>query len=79
MGYIVDLTVIMESLFKSRSSTDMSPRQIQLVMRDFAGSDRKTEVHDGILKFLKANPAPVHMENDVFMEKIIDLICVVCQ
>jgi hypothetical protein len=77
MGYIVDLTVIMESLF--RSSTDMLPRQIQLVMRDVAGSDRKTEVHNGILKFLTANPAPVHMENDVFMGKIIDLICAALQ
>jgi hypothetical protein len=79
MGYIVDLMVVMESLFRSRSSTDMSPRQIQLVVREVADSNRKTEVHDGILKFLKANPAPVHMENDVFMGKIIDLICVACQ
>jgi hypothetical protein len=72
MGYIVDLTVILETLF--RSGGDVSAGQVQSVMTELAGSDRKNRVHNDIHNFLTVVPPPSHLDKDVYMEKIIDLI-----
>jgi hypothetical protein len=72
MGYIVDLTVILENLF--RSGEDVSTRRVQSVMTELAGSDRKNRVYNDIHNFLTIGPPPNCLDRDVFMEKIIDLI-----
>jgi hypothetical protein len=72
MGYIVNLTVILENLF--RSGEDVSARRVQSVTTELAGSDRKIRVHNDIRNFLTVGPPPSHLDKDIFMEKIVDLI-----
>jgi hypothetical protein len=71
VGYIVDLTLILCGVFISPGS--VSPSQVQSVMNDFAIS-HKASIHDEICRFIRAVPGFGYRDNDVVMEKIIDLI-----
>jgi hypothetical protein len=71
VGYIVDLTLILCGVFISPGN--VSPSQVQSVMNAFAGS-HKTNIHDEICRFIRAVPGFGYRDNDVVMEKIIDLI-----
>ena len=75
VGYIVDLTLILCRVF--RSSSNASPNEVQSVMNNFADSSLKTSIHSEISRFIrtvaKFNYHDNH-DNDVIMEKIVDLI-----
>jgi len=71
VGYIVDLTLILCGAFVSPGN--VSPSQVQSVMNNFAGS-LKANIHDEIGRFIRAVPGFGYRDNDVVMEKIIDLI-----
>jgi len=72
MGYVVDLTVILYHVF--RSSRDVSAHLVQSAITNFVHSGHKNEIHNSIRDFVTAVPARMHLERDVFMERIIDLI-----
>ena len=74
IGYIVDLTFILHQVF--RSGKDVSANLVWSEITKFARSNHKNEIHRHIRKFVTAVPvhARIHLERDVFMEKIIDLI-----
>ncbi|KAI0246858.1 hypothetical protein BJV78DRAFT_1364569 [Lactifluus subvellereus] len=74
IGYVVDLTVILYHVFKS--SRDVSTPLVRSATTNFARSSYKNEIHNNIREFVTAVPvfARMHLERDVFMEKIIDLI-----
>jgi hypothetical protein len=76
VGYIVDLTLILCSVFKSPGN--VSPSKVQSVMNNFAGSGLKTSLHDEIRSFIGTVPIFKYGDNDVVMEKIIDLIRQYC-
>jgi hypothetical protein len=71
VGYIVDLTLILCGVFVSPGNVSHS--QVQSVMKNFAGS-LKASIHDEIGFFIRAVPGFGYRNNDVVMEKIIDLI-----
>lgn len=71
VGYIVDLTLILCSVFKSPGN--VSPSQVQTAMNGF-GSGLKTSVHAEISRFIRTVPKFNYYDNDVVLEKIIDLI-----
>ena len=72
VGYIVDLTLILCRVF--RSSGNVSPNEVQLVMNNFADSSLKKSIHTQIYRFIESMTTFEHHDNDVVMEKIIDLI-----
>jgi hypothetical protein len=72
VGYIVDLTLILCSVF--RSSGNVSPSDVQSVMDNFDNSRLKTSIHAEISRFIRTVPRFNYHDNDVVMEKIIDLI-----
>ncbi len=71
MGYIVDLTVVLSSIFESTG--DVSPGGVQSVIKDLVDSGRKTSIHTEIRSFVRAAPAFTYHGHDLIMEKIIDL------
>ena len=72
VGYIVDLTLILCRVF--RSSSNASPNEVQSVMNNFADSSLKTSIHSEISRFIRTVAKFNYHDNDVVMEKIIDLI-----
>jgi hypothetical protein len=76
MGYIVDLTLVLCSVF--RFPGNVSPSKVQSVMNNFAGSGLKTSIHAEIKSFLRTVPLLEYHNKDVVMEKIIDLIRQYC-
>ena len=76
MGYIVDLTVVLSSLFES--TVGVSPGRVQSVIKDLVDSGRKTKIHDEIRNFVRAAPTFTYHGHDLIMEKIIDLIKQFC-
>jgi hypothetical protein len=72
VGYIVDLTLILCSVF--RSSGNVSPNEVQSAMNNFADSSLKTSLHTKISRFIESMPKFKHQDNDVVVAKIIDLI-----
>ncbi|KAH9998769.1 hypothetical protein BJV77DRAFT_711572 [Russula vinacea] len=72
VGYIVDLTLILCRVF--RSSGNVLPNEVQLVMNNFADSSLKKSIHTQIYRFIESMTTFEHHDNDVVMEKIIDLI-----
>ncbi|KAI9438741.1 hypothetical protein H4582DRAFT_195156 [Lactarius indigo] len=71
MAYIVDLTVILHGLFVSARS--VSAAKVQSVVKDYAESHSRSQIHDEIRSFVTEIPLTYH-EKDTIMEKIIDLI-----
>ena len=72
MGYIVDLTVVLSSVFKSTG--DVSPDSLQLTIKDLVNSGRKTRIHAEICNFVRVTSAFTDYDHDLIMERIIDLI-----
>ncbi|KAN0107074.1 hypothetical protein V8E52_010519 [Russula decolorans] len=72
VGYIVDLTLILCSVF--RSPGNVSPGEVQSVINNFASSSLKTSIHNDISSFIRTVPQLQYHNNDVVMAKIGDLI-----
>ena len=72
MGYIVDLTVILDTLF-STTSGSISPENVRLVIKKHVSSGKKVRIHCDILRFVIAVGFFVS-QKDLILEKIIDLI-----
>ncbi|KAH9977502.1 hypothetical protein BJV74DRAFT_153229 [Russula compacta] len=75
MGYIVDLTFILSSIF--RSDGDVSPRGVRSATRNL-DSGRKTSIHAEIRSFVRAAPMPTHLDSDPFIKKVTELIMRFC-
>ncbi|KAH9998778.1 hypothetical protein BJV77DRAFT_1147925 [Russula vinacea] len=76
VGYIVDLTLVLCSVFRFPGS--VSPSKVQSVMNNFAGSGHKTSIHAEIKRFISTVPLFEYHNRDVVLEKIIDLIRQYC-
>jgi hypothetical protein len=73
VGYIVDLTLILCSIF--RLPGNVSRGEVQSVINNFAGSSLKTDIHEVINQLEK----PFEFRgNDIVMSKICDLISKNC-
>ncbi|KAF8265732.1 hypothetical protein EI94DRAFT_1804002 [Lactarius quietus] len=79
MGYIVDLTVIMDGIFRMAAG-DMSPNDAQQVLERHAGSRNKDVIHRDIRNFVAEVPEirSLAPQRDLVLEKIIDLIKQFC-
>jgi len=76
MGYIVDLIAILSALFTSPG--DVTINEVQSAMKVFVDSPRKSTIHAEICSFIAAEPVLIHLERDVIVEKVIDLIKQYC-
>jgi len=72
MGYIVDLTVVLSSVFESTGN--VSPDSLRLTIKDLVDSGRKTRIHAEIRNFVRVTSAFTYYGHDLIMERIIDLI-----
>ena len=73
MGYIVDLTVILDAIF-CKTSGDISPPDVLSAMES---SGNKNKIHDHIRSFVTEAFA-AGSQSDVILEKITDLIRTFC-
>lgn len=75
MGYIVDLTVILDAIF-STTTTDISPENVRLVINRHVSSGDKGKIHREIRRFVTEAYAIRFSvpQRDLILEKIIDLI-----
>ena len=71
MGYIVDLTLILCSVFGPHGDVSLSWAQ---VIKSFAASSHKTDIHNDICSFIRTVPQFQYHDSDIVMAKIIDLI-----
>jgi hypothetical protein len=76
VGYIVDLTLILCRVFGSPGNVSSS--KVQSVKNEFAGAGPKTNIHAEIRRFIETVPKFKYYNNDIVMEKIIDLIAQNC-
>lgn len=85
MGYIVDLTIVMQSLFwlvQSRNSRDkktkalpLDPRLIKLAIQAYRESGDRTRVHHDIQSYVgNTNAFSVAYHKDKTLEKVVQLI-----
>ena len=72
VGYIVDLTLILCSVFGSPGS--VSSNKVQSVKHKFASSGLKAKIHAEICRFIETVPKFKYYDNDVVISKITDLI-----
>lgn len=75
VGYIVDLTVIMDGIFRVAAG-DMSPRQALQIVDRHVRSGRKDAIHRDIRSFI-AEAFAIRFSvpgKDLVLERIIDLI-----
>jgi len=77
MGYIVDLTVILHWLFVS--ARDVSVNKVHEAMVCHVNSGLRRDIHQDIRRFVTTEDLSnvsknQYRGNDLFMEKIIDLI-----
>lgn len=78
VGYIVDLTVIMDGIFRMAAG-DMSPKDAaKLVFERHARSGPRDEIHRDIRSFVTAIRPLVPQQKDLILERIIDLIKQFC-
>ncbi|KAH9170100.1 hypothetical protein EDB89DRAFT_1980563 [Lactarius sanguifluus] len=74
MGYIVNLTVILDSIF-SKISGDISPDTVTSVINGHIDSGKRNKIHDDIRTFVTETfPLRFSESQDLILEKIIDLI-----
>jgi hypothetical protein len=80
VGYIVDLTVIMDGIFRIAAG-DMSPKDAQQVLERHVRSGHRDEIHHDIRSFITeaftVRPL-VPQQKDLVLERIIDLIKQFC-
>jgi len=81
MGYIVDLTVILDDIFRTApGDSDVSSNDVQSAMDRHVNSGRRDSVHKDIHSFV-TETFPIRFtlsQKDLVLEKIIDLICEYC-
>lgn len=80
VGYIVDLTVIMDGIFRMAAG-DMSPKDVKLVFVRHVKSGHRDEIHRDIWSFVTeafAIRPLVPQQKDMVLERIIDLIKQFC-
>jgi len=75
MGYIVNLTVILDALFST--TCDGSLNNFQLVLESHVSSGNKDKIHRDIHRFVSEMELS-GMQRDLILEKIIDLIQLFC-
>ena len=73
MGYIVDLTVLLDAIF-STPSGDISPDNVQLVIDKHVSSGNKDKIHRDIQRFVIEAFRFSVPQKDLILERIIDLI-----
>ena len=75
MGYIVDLTVILDAIF-STTAGHISPENVRLVINMHVSSGNKDKIHREIRRFVTEAYAIRFSvpQRDLILEKIIDLI-----
>jgi hypothetical protein len=80
MGYIVNLTVILDEMFRTAASNVVTEDAALMVMETYVRSSRRDSIHQDIRRFVTetfpnrfANP-----QKDLVLEKIIDLIRQYC-
>ena len=75
MGYIVDLTVILDAIF-STTAGDISPENVRLIIDRHVSSGKKDKIHHDIRRFVTEVYAIGFSvpQRDLILEKIIDLI-----
>ncbi|KAN0135844.1 hypothetical protein V8E53_006296 [Lactarius tabidus] len=76
MGYIIDLTVVLDVIFSAPSSGDISREKVRLVFEWFVSSGHKEKIHRQIRGFVRETFA-VRVsvpQTDLILERIIDLI-----
>jgi hypothetical protein len=79
MGYIVDLTVILDAIF-SAASGDVSQEDVLLVIDRHVSSGKKDKIHRHVQGFVtQAFDMRFSVpQNDLILERIIDLISESC-
>ena len=79
MGYIVDLTVILDGIFRM-AADDMSPNHAQQIFERHARSRHRVAIHNDIRSFITEAFAIRFSvpQKDLVLEKIIDLIKQFC-
>jgi hypothetical protein len=79
VGYIVDLTIILDGVFRMAAG-DMSPIHAEQVLGRHVGSGRRDMIHRDIRSFVFiADAYEIKVpQKDLVLEKIIDLIRQYC-
>jgi hypothetical protein len=78
MGYIVNLMVILDTIF-STTSGDILPEDALLVVERHDNSGHKEGTHRGIREFVTALANRVSvLQNDSILEGTMDLIRILC-
>ena len=77
MGYIVDLTVLLDAIF-STPSGDISPDNVQLVIDKHVSSGNKDKIPRDIQRFVIEAFRFSVPQKDLILERIIDLIQEFC-
>jgi hypothetical protein len=79
MGYIVDLTVILDGVFREAAG-DMPSKDVQQVFERHVRSGNREAIHRDIRSFVKEAFAISLFvpQKDLFLERIIDLIKQFC-
>jgi hypothetical protein len=73
VGYIVDLTVIMDGIFRTAAG-NMSPKDAQLVLDRHVRSGRRDKIHRHIQSFVKEAFPNRFSAPKMILDDIIDLI-----
>jgi len=79
MGYIVDLTVILDDIFRTASG-NVTANDVQSAVDRHVNSGRRDRIHQDIQSFVTATFAIRFTvpQRDLVLEKIIDLIREYC-
>jgi len=79
MGYIVDLTVILDDIFRTAPG-NVSSNDVQSAMDGYLSSDLRDRIHQDIHSFVTGTFAIRFTvpQKDLVLEKIIDLIWQYC-
>ncbi|KAI0252047.1 hypothetical protein BJV78DRAFT_1206799 [Lactifluus subvellereus] len=71
MGYMIDLTVILHEL--SRTTGNVTPRNIQFAVADHVTSGRRRRIHRAIRNFIVETPITKIIQEDVVIRRIAEL------
>ena len=78
MGYIVNLIVILDEMFRTAAS-NVTEDVALMVMESHVRSGRRDSIHEDIRSFVTETfPNRFDSDNDLVLEKIIDLIWHYC-
>jgi hypothetical protein len=74
MGYIVDLTVILDDIFRAVANNVVSQNRAESILGRFQTS-RRHEIHNYIRHYVKETyPVRLTAEKDIFLESVDQLI-----